>query len=157
MAFNLSEVGITQQANTPGLMTPIVVYKIPAGAKVIWPKITRIIMKLYNTNGDELNKKTELLFQFKLPADKTWTPLTEVFTYHIFSQMSLADQSDSMKTPTIKLSPAAQAFAAQIDPEAEAIAFKEDRIIALFINSSDTYDPSNVNNFLELPDVEVKT
>ncbi len=157
MSFNLNLNGITQQANIANVATPIVIYKVPAGAKVTWPQIAHIIMKLYDTNGNELPVKAQLYFAYKLPADKTWTPLTEVFTYHKFRQMSITDQSDSMKTPTVRMSSNAIASMKMINPEADSITFVQDREIALMLNTDVTYDPTNDNNYLELPDVDVET
>jgi len=156
MPFGFDLEGMTLQENTPGIFTPIAVYTVPAGAKVNFPSITGIIMKLYDTNGNELSKKDEFYFAYKLPADKTWTPLTEVSTYHKFAVMSISDQSDQTRTPTITLSSAAIAAMKAVNPDANIIQFTKDRQIALFIKSAATFDPTNDNNFLELRDVEVE-
>jgi len=155
MAFGLHLEGITLQSNTTGEFTPIIKYKVPAGAVVSWPITTKIIMKLYATDGNELDNKDELYFAFKLPAEKTWTPLTEVFTYQKFKQMSISDQSDYTRTPTISMSTAALNAINARNPGAGAIVFPQDREIALFLKSNKTFDTSNVENYLELPDVEV--
>ena len=155
MAFGLHLEGITLQTNTANEFTPIVVYKVPAGAVVSWPTVTKIIMKLYETGGGELDNKDELYFAFKLPAEKTWTPLTEVFTYQKFKQMSISEQSDYTRTPEIRMSTAARNAIAAKNPNASSIIFPQDRQIALFVKSSKTFDTTNVNNYLELPNVEV--
>jgi len=156
MAFGTHLEGITLQANTPNEFTPIVKYKVPAGATVIFPVTTRIIMKLYETGGAELDNKDEMYFAFKLPAEKTWTPLTEVFTYQKFKQMTISEQTDYTRTPTIRMSTAAiNAIRARGGADSNAIAFPQDREIALFLKSSKTFDTTNVENYLELPDVEV--
>ena len=156
MPFGLDLNGVELQQNVANVSTPILVYTVPAGAKVNWPVITGIIMKLYDTNGNELSKKDELYFAYKLPADKTWTPLTEVFTYHKFAVMDISEQSDQTRTPTVSLSSAAIAAMKAVNPDATIIQFTKDRQIALFLKSAATFDPTNDNNFLELRDVEVE-
>jgi len=154
MAFGLHLDNITTQANTANEFTPIVIYKVPAGGLVTWPVVTKIIMKLYATDGNELGNKDELYFAFKTPAEKVWNQLTEVFTYHRFKQMEIKDQSDYTKTPKIVLSNAAKnAIAAK--GGGDLIVFPQDRQIALFLKSSKTFDHDSQENFLELPDVEV--
>jgi|GEM_PF-6411805 len=154
MSFGLHLEGVTLQANTADEFTPIVTYRVPAGASIVFPTTTRIIMKLFETGGNELDNKDELFFAYKLPAEKTWTPLTEVFTYQKFKQMSISDQSDYTRTPKIQLSPQAMnAIAAK--GGGAGIVFPQDRQVALFVKSSKTFDPNNADNFLELPDVEV--
>lgn len=147
--------GVTLQTNTPNEFTPIIVYKVPAGALVNWPIETKIIMKLYATDGNEFNNKDELYFAFKLPAEKTWTPLTEVFTYQKFKQMSISDQSDYTRTPKIRMSSAAMNAIMARNPGAASITFPQDRQIALFVKSSKTFDTTNAENYVELVDVEV--
>lgn len=147
--------GIQTSVNVPGQFTPILIYKVQPGAVVVFPRETRIIMKLYATDGSELDNKDELYFAFKLPAEKTWTPLTEVFTYQKFKQMSIADQSDVMRTPRIRFSTAATAIVASRNPNAASITFPQDRQIALFVKSNKVFDPTNAENYVELVDVEV--
>jgi len=154
MSFNLNLEGITHSANTANQFTPIITYRVPAGAEVIWPTIVKIIMKLYETGGAELDNKDELYFAYKLPAEKTWTPLTEVFTYYKFRQMSIADQSDENKTPEIKMSSAAL-NALQAGGGGKYAIFPKDRQIALFLKSSKTYDVNSTSNYLQLKNVEV--
>jgi len=154
MVFGLHLEGISLSANTANQFTPIVTYRVPAGAQVIWPTITRAIMKLYETGGAELNNKDELYFAYKLPAEKTWTPLTEVFTYQKFRQMSISDQSDEQRTPKIQMSTAAL-NALQAGGGGKYAIFPKDRQIALFLKSSKTFDTTAADNYLELPDVEV--
>lgn len=154
MAFGLHLEGIELKKNTTDEFTPILVYQVPAGAEVIFPVVTRIVMKLYSSDGSELDNKDELYFAYKLPAEKTWTPLTEVFTYQKFKLMSISDQSDYTRTPKIRLSQ--QAMNAMVLKGGGAgIRFPQDRQLALFVKTSKVFDPANPENFLELPDVEV--
>lgn len=154
MAFGLHLIGVSTKTNTTGEFTPIIEYKVPAGNTVIWPKSTRQIMKLYDDNGDELPNRDELYWAYKLPAEKTYTPLTEVFMYQKHKKMGLQDQSDVNKTPKIQMSvPAQNALRAQGGKA--GIVFAQDREIALFLDSDQTFDKDQDDNYIELPDVEV--
>lgn len=153
-SFHMDLEGIELKANKDGVFDVILSYKVPAGGLVIFPVVTRAVMKLYDTSGKELDKKTEMYFAFKTPAARTWVPLTEVFNYRKFYALSEDQQRDSRKTPTIEFSKQAYEM---LEPDEEGLAFGEDMIISLHIKTPEgvVWDKDNDDNVLELLDVEV--
>ncbi len=153
-SFYLNLTGIELKQNVPGVETPILIYTVPAGGTVLFPKITRILMKLYCTDGNEFDKGDVFQFYYKTPAMKNEKPLTEHFTYHMFQILSLKDQTDSAKTQTISMDRELLQRIYSMGGE-EGVRFTKDRQIILKVLSSKTFDPNNPDNYLELKDVEV--
>jgi len=153
-SFYLNLTGIELKQNVPNVETPILVYTVPAGGTVLFPRMTRILMKLYCTDGNEFDKGDVFQFYYKTPAMKNEKPLTEHFTYHMFQVLDLKDQTDTAKTQTITLDSELMQKVAYMGGE-QGVRFTKDRQIILKVKSSKVFDPNNPENYLELKDVEV--
>lgn len=172
-SFNLSLKGIVLRSNTTdgttagtaisGMAVPILEWTVPKDATVRFPLTTRIVMKLYDTAGNELPAKAQLFFAIQRPLEDTPKQITEKFSYQKFLVNSIPDQSDVNKQIVINLvrSLASKIITGEtVSAETEGIKLKEGTTLKLMLEtpagSTVKFDPNNTQNYLDLINVIVE-
>ena len=152
MGFSSKIDGVTLSVNTANVFTPILEYVVPAGVEVLFPKVQRMVCKLYtNAAGTtEIDEDSQLYWAYKKSsAIPYYKPLTVPVFYVDFKNLSLADQADRDKQVIVEVDSAVAAALAG-KPGAR---FKQDAVIALLLKSSDTVDWTK--SYIALPDTKV--
>ena len=153
MGFSTKISGVATKTNKPDVATPILEYKVPAGIEVLFPKVQRMVCKLFtDANGTtEISEDSMLYWAYKKSeAIPYYKPLTTPVYYVEFKNLSLSDQADRDKQVIIEVDSAVEA-ALQGKPGAK---FKQDSVIALLLESPDTVNWTK--SYVSLPDTKVR-
>jgi len=153
MGFSSKLDGVTLSTNTANVFTPILEYEVPAGIEVHFPKVQRMVCKLYSDAGGstEIDEDSQLYWAYKKSsAIPYYKPLTVPVFYVDFKNLSLSDQADRDKQVLIEVDSAVEAAIAG----KPGVKFKQDSVIALLLKSSDTVNWTK--SYVSLPDTKVR-
>jgi len=153
MGFSTKITGITLLTNKAEVPTPILEYKVPPGIEVLFPKVQRMVCKLFTDAGGttEINEDSMLYWAYKKSeAIPYYKPLTTPVYYVEFKNLDLSDQADRDKQVIIEVDSAvASALAGK--PGAR---FRQDSVIALILDSTDVVNWTK--SYVALPDTKVR-
>lgn len=144
--INQSYSYVTNTDNVPNADSPVATLKIPAGQVYRLQNGVPLILKLYNTTGNEINNASEVYLAWQAPVGKTIFQAGRTMNYGIFARISLADQEniDTQGRRLIEFDDDEIARAAA-GKESILTGLTSDYKIMLMVNSSDTVDVSNAN------------
>ena len=153
MPFSSKLQGVERLTNVAGVYTPILQYVVPAGVEVLFPKVQRMICKLYTdaAGTTEIDPDSELYWAYKkstaVPTDK---PLTVPVFYIDFANLALNEQADRDKQIPIEVDSAVEA-ALGGKPGVKVL---QDSVIILKLKSPDTVDWTK--SYVSLPETKVR-
>lgn len=152
--FTSEDPNVVKLQNVPHIFTPILRFTVPAGVVVEWPFITRMVAKLYNSNGEEIDEKSKLYWAFK-KSDYFDHPekLTETMLYRAFKNLGLNEQRSRDSHITVELVDKIKRFLAGAGQD--FLPFVQDNVIELYINSPNIVDWTQ-GSLVELPDVKIR-
>ena len=153
MPLTSEDAYVNKLTNTPNVFTPVMVFTVPPAVEVIFPKTQPIVMKLYKSDGSEIDEKSKLYFAYKKPFSDHYIKLTETKMYREFANLDLRDQRnrDSM----IRLEMYDKIKAVLATRGKAALKFTQDTEIALLLNSPDTVDWTK-GSLVELPETKIR-
>ena len=147
------DVNVQKMSNVPNVYSTIMKYIVPPGVVVNFPMYTRVVMKLYNTSGDEIDEKSQIVVKYKKSDYVTEeTMLTRPERYFKFKNLTKTQQLSADSAVTFKMTSRLMQKLQSLG--SDVISFPESYVIMVQVNSPDAVSWDN-DSFIELSDVDI--